>query len=62
MRKSRSWPWTNSCAMAEVIESTSSCLRASVAISCASCSPADAVVSPTCMSATGFGASSRKVV
>ena len=48
--------------MVEVIESTSSCLRASVAISCASCSPAAAVVRPTCISATGFGASSRKVV
>ncbi|SKS41817.1 Uncharacterised protein [Mycobacteroides abscessus subsp. abscessus] len=31
-------------------------------MSCASGSPDAMVVSPTCMSATGFGASSRKVV
>ena len=46
----------------EIIDSTSSSLRASVAISCASCRPADAVVRPTCISATGLGASSRNVV
>ncbi len=48
--------------MVEIIDSTSSCLRASVAISWASCSPAAAVVKPTCISATGLGASSTKVV
>ncbi len=48
--------------MVEIIDSTSSCLRASVGISCASCSPAAAVVRPTCISATGLGASSRNVV
>ena len=48
--------------MVETIESASSCLRASVGISWASWSPADAVVRPTCISATGLGANSRKVV
>ncbi|CFE86761.1 Uncharacterised protein [Mycobacterium tuberculosis] len=48
--------------MVETIEETSSCLRASVGINWASCSPASAVVRATCISATGLGASSRKVV
>ena len=31
-------------------------------MSCPSCKPAAAVVNPTCINATGFGANSRKVV